>query len=118
MDYLATLALSVLVVGAVLAVLVRVRTPRYRLDRDNVLTLLDMVLEGRATENDWNVFVGIPIRHDPELEALRLRCLEIERREFIGRGQGPSPGRHLFSREGLRRIEALRQELASGGGRA
>ncbi len=115
MDYLATLALSVLIIGAALAVLMRVSTPRYRLDRDNVLTLLSMVLDGQATENDWNVFVGIPIRHDPELEALRLRCLEIERREFIGHGQGPSPGRHLFSREGLRQIEALRRELAAGG---
>lgn len=114
MDYLITLLLTILIVAAVVFLLTRVRTPRYRLSRENVVTLLRMVLDGTATVHDWNVFVGIPIRHDPDLEAVRLRCQRIEAREMIG-GTGAGPGRRrLFTDQGLAELRALLAELEAG----
>src|SRR5690606_41622699 len=74
-----------------------VRTPRYRIQRHNVIALLELVLQGRASENDWRVFAAIPLRHNPALEEVRERCMDIEEREYIG------PGRNgfLFSQKGL-----------------
>jgi hypothetical protein len=84
MTYVLTVILSFLIITGVAIILSQVRTPSYRLQRKNVITLLKMVLNGTASENDWNIFVGIPIRYDPELERVRLQCLVIEQREFLG----------------------------------
>jgi hypothetical protein len=108
--FVATVILSFLVIGVVVLILSRVRTPRYRLRRENVILLLEMVLDGRAREKDWNVFVGIPIRYDSELEDIRLRCIEIEQRELIG-DVTAGRRRHLFTRKGLEELRALLQEL-------
>lgn len=104
-ELLLTLLCTFLIVSAVVAVLLRVRTPRYRLGRAEVITLLQMVITGQATDNDWSVFTGIPIRHDERLEQIRLRCIEIEAQCYTGSARPP----YLFSAEG---IEALRILLA------
>ena len=49
MKFIATLVLTFLVLTVVVAVLTRVRTPWYRLGRENVIRLLEMVLDGTAT---------------------------------------------------------------------
>jgi len=111
MDYLATVVLSFLIIGAVVFVLSRVRVPRYRLRRENVIELLKMTLAGSASANDWHVFASLPIRHDPELEAVRQRCLAIEEKNFIGNSTGWRNGRRLFTAEGLQAIEQILHEL-------
>src|SRR5690606_40107181 len=78
---LATLVLTILIFIAVLVVLAWVRTPRYRIQRHNVIALLELVLQGRASENDWRVFAAIPLRHNPALEEVRERCMDIEERD-------------------------------------
>lgn len=104
---LATLVLTILIFVTVLVVLMWVRTPRYRIQRHNVITLLELVLSGQASENDWRVFEALPLRHNPELDEIRNRCMEIEEREYIG------PGRSgfLFSQQGLDELRELLQSL-------
>jgi len=104
---LATLVLTILIFIAVLVVLTWVRTPRYRIQRHNVIALLELVLQGRASENDWRVFAAIPLRHNPALEEVRERCMDIEEREYIG------PGRNgfLFSQKGLDELREILQKL-------
>ena len=111
MSYLITLILTFLIVSAVVFLLTRVRTPRYRLGRENIMTLLRMVLDGTATANDWNVFVSIPIRHDPELEDARRRCSRIEAGEFIGASPSRGQRRYLFTRKGLAQLREILDEL-------
>lgn len=114
LTYLATLGLSFLLIGAVVIVLSRVRTPRYQLRRDNVITLLEMVLDGTASENDWNVFVALPIRHDEGLENTRIRCSRIERLESLRNPSSTERRHHLFSDNGLAEIEAILESLREG----
>ena len=105
-----TLGLSFLLLGLILAVLWKVRTPYYRLQRDNVIALLTLVVEGRATDNDWNVFTAVPLRHDPLLEAIRQRCLDIEEQEYTGDATPP----YLFTAKGMAELAEILSELRLG----
>ncbi len=100
---LTTLVLTILIFIVVLVALVWVRTPRYRIEPHNVIALLELVLNGQASENDWRVFAAIPLRHNPELEEIRERCMDIEEREYIG------PGRNgfLFTQDGLNELREI-----------
>jgi hypothetical protein len=104
---LITLTLTILIFFAVLVVLVWVRTPRYRIERANVIALLELVVAGRATENDWRVFAAVPLRHDLQLDEIRERCLDIEEREYVGHGHS----RFLFSQQGLRELQEILELL-------
>ena len=103
----ATLVLTILIFIVILVVLMWVRTPRYRIQRHNVIALLELVLNGQASENDWRVFAAVPLRHNPELDEIRERCMDIEEREYIG----PSRSGLLFSQQGLEELRELLQNL-------
>ena len=87
-----------LVIFSFLAVLKR---PVYQLTRENVVRLLELVLAGEASEDDWNVFVEMPIRYNDELESIRQQCLEISEMD-----KGPMTG-WLLSEDGLAQIRDL-----------
>ncbi len=106
MSYVLTLALTLTVVAVAMWVFVKVGTPVYRLQRENVVSLLRLLVSGRATRQDWDVFVAIPIRHDALLRDIQERCITIAQTEFTG-----GPGL-LFSTQGIARLECLLKELA------
>lgn len=107
--FILTLLFSALIIISVVLILGWVRTPRYRLSRQNVIALLKLILEGRATEHDWRLFSALPLRHDPQLDAVRSRCLEIEDREYVGGRKGG----YLFSDRGLAELRDILHELES-----
>ena len=106
MTYLVTFLLTLGIVIIAMWIFVKVGTPVYRIDRDNVIALLELVLSGEATENDWHVFIGIPLRHNNELRELQKRCEIIAETEFTG-----LKSNMLFTRKGLAELEALLKEL-------
>ena len=108
---LATIVLSVLVFAVVLGIFSWVRAPIYRIDRSNVIELLQMAVDGRASENDWRVFVSIPLRHDPYLEQIRQECMDIEERTYMGKRRSGA----LFSESGIEELRALLAELLASG---
>ncbi len=83
-----TIAISILlalvVSLAVMGVLLTVKTPHYRANASSVSTLLEWVLLGQASENQWRIFCEIPIRHCSELEDIRQRCVAIDDAHFVG----------------------------------
>jgi len=102
--FLLTLLMTFILVLVALLLFIRFGTPFYQLKKDNVVTLLTMVVDGQATENDWQVFLGVPIRHNDRLEAARLQCCEISNREYIG-------GSSLLTAKGIDEIRLLLAEL-------
>ncbi|MDE1461596.1 hypothetical protein [Spartinivicinus poritis] len=82
--WLITILLASLVIGCILLLLLKVRTPRYRVERARVKTLLYDIVNGEASEEDWQVFISIPIYNNAQLETIRLRCLQLDETEFIG----------------------------------
>ena len=107
MSYLVTLILTLALVAITLWVFARLGTPVYRIERDNVITLLRMVMAGTATDSDWDVFIGMPIQHDSELEQVRQRCAELSETEYIG-GTG-----HLFTEQGMTEIAEILDALTA-----
>ncbi|MEH6469054.1 MAG: hypothetical protein V7725_05525 [Porticoccus sp.] len=105
MNFLLTLFFTFIFVALILVVFIRVGTPVYRLDKKNIVILLTLVVEGRATENDWQVFLGMPIRHNEQLEDVRRRCYEISEYEYIG-GTG-----YLLTEKGIEEVNKLLTEL-------
>lgn len=104
---MATLLLTLLLVCTAIAILLWVKTPYYRVERCNVEALLELVVAGRASENDWAVFTGVEIRQSEFLESVRLRCIDIEEREYTGAAQPP----FLFSKAGITELQQLLDDV-------
>ena len=101
MSGLALFVVTLFILLGVFTFLAILKRPIYQLTEDNVVRLLELVLEGQASEDDWNVFVDMPIRYNDELEAIRWRCMEI-----FDQDTEPKRG-HLFSEAGLCEIKEL-----------
>ena len=105
-----TFLLTLTVVCGAVWVFIRVGTPVYRLEASNLISLFELVLAGEATDNDWHVFIGIPLRHDPFLRRIQRRCELLTETEYLGAG-----GAYLFSPRGLRELESMLRELKAKG---
>lgn len=104
---IATVLLAIVVFALVIGLMLWARRPSYRIQRSNVIALLELVLSGQATDNDWRVFSCVPLSHDPELARIRQQCLEIEEREYLG----ARPPGFLFREQGLEELEEILDQL-------
>ena len=82
-SFLGLVAITTLVLLVIFAGLVYLKAPVYRLEKNNLIRLFKLVLEGEATESDWDVFIDIPIRYDDDLEKIRLQCAELTEQDAI-----------------------------------
>ena len=71
------------------------------------MRIIEWVLLGQATENEWTLFCELPIRYDERLEHLRLSCLSIEEHFSL---RSPSSG-YLLTREGREKLEEVYQDF-------
>lgn len=79
--------------------------PTRALSRAQAVDVLEKALAGTLRDAEWLVFMGLPVRHDPVLLEVRLRCMEIERQHFVGEGSHRAP--FLFRKAGLDEIALL-----------
>lgn len=93
----------------VIGVLLWVKTPRYQMQPSAVVRLLQSVLVGQASENDWAIFLASSFRHYPALEDIQTRCLAVDEAEYIGY----SNSGYLFSAQGLTQLRELLDEVQS-----
>ena len=108
MTFILTLALTFGLVLVALLLFWKLGSPFYRVEKSNVIALLELVVSGEATVADWEVFAAYPIRHDPELAEIQARCLEIAELEYLGSRDA------LFTRSGLAQLAKLLEELRAG----
>ncbi|MBR9883209.1 MAG: hypothetical protein GYB21_05960 [Oceanospirillales bacterium] len=87
------------------------RLPTYRPSRDDVRKLLAGVLERTTSVEAWELFLGLPISHDPELEAIRRRCLAIHEGLDGERAAGTGLDGYLYDRAGRARIAEVLEQL-------
>lgn len=107
--YLVTLVVTLIVFGLVLFLLMRVKTPHYRRTKGHFVRLLTLVVTGQATDNDWSVIMDIPVRENPQLEDIRLRCLEIAEETAIGE----TATGYLFNAKGVAAFNGILDELSA-----
>ena len=109
--------LSVVVVGviAVLAALfafLNLRTARtYRPTVDQIVSILDAVLARRVTYRAWDEFICVPIRHNADLELVRLKCVALEADSYLNKSRAEWRGDAGFNAIGLARIGEIRDSL-------
>ncbi|GAB2880834.1 hypothetical protein ACCI51_07315 [Microbulbifer echini] len=103
-----TLLLSFCAFAIVIWTLMHLRTPRFRMDRNSFIRGLEDVLSGQASESEWRALLACPMRHDPELEKMRLECLKIEEHEYTGGAP------YLFTQRGLEKLRRIRSRLLLG----
>lgn len=94
---MAVFVITLVVFLSVIAVLLWVKTPRYQMTKTDVIHLLQKVLVGQASENDWAIFLSSSFRHCPELEPFRDACAAIDEAEYLGHTRAG----FLFSENGL-----------------
>jgi hypothetical protein len=102
-----TLFLSLVILFALFLVLSKITTPYYRVDQAKMVHTLELILTGQATDHNWQMTFGMVIRHSPELEVVRQRCLDIEEACYIGDQRSS----YLFSEQGLAQLRDVLADL-------
>lgn len=77
-EFLLVFGVTLVVILGVTLALVLGKAPVYRPTRESIQSLMTQVLEGEASDQQWQFFLDMPIRHDPELEKLRLECAQMQ----------------------------------------
>lgn len=106
---LITFVLTLVVAFLLFGLFYYLKRPYYRVEKQQMTRVLQQVLVGEASENDWRMTFGMMIRHSSELESIRQRCITIEEKWYIGRHKPP----YLFAQEGLRELEQVLLDLKS-----
>ncbi len=106
MNFMITVALTFVVILVALLVFRYIAVPVYRVEAINIRVLLESVLNETATVADWDVFIGMPIRHDPELDKIRLQCAMLAETTMTERA-----GLVIFSEEGRTQLAVTAERL-------
>lgn len=77
MEFILVFAISLFVLLGVALALAFGQAPTYRPSRESVLALLVDVMEKKSSVERWEMFLSLPINHDPELEQIRQQCLVL-----------------------------------------
>lgn len=110
-EFLVVFVVTLLVIGGVALAMVFGRTPVYRPDTEHAQTTLTRLLEQQLTLTEWEFFISMPIHHDADLEALRLKCFETNELHSLR----PRNGHARLKEEGLIRIRFLLSQLENDG---
>ena len=108
MEFLITVALSFILIVITLLGFQYIGVPVYRVEVINIERLIEAVLAGDATVADWDIFTGMVIAHNPELDKIRIQCAMLEVDEMMERH-----GRVIFSANGRRCLEAILNQLTA-----
>ena len=104
MEFLLILLGTFILFFGLFSLLLRVKTPYYRFEREQLIRVLEQAVTGQLLAADWALFTSVPIRHDDRLESIRQACLVVDEAHFTQLQNPP----YLFDKEG---IAALRQIL-------
>lgn len=106
LNFIITVSLSFLLILIALLVFLYIRSPIYQVEAINIKRLLESALSGEATTADWDVFLSMPIRLDPELDQIRHKCAMLATSEMSER-----QGLIVFTETGRMEISSLLEQL-------
>ncbi|MCD8512222.1 MAG: hypothetical protein LRY63_01490 [Nitrincola sp.] len=83
------------------------KTPSYRPDRSYVLGLIKGIENQTTTPQAWDMLIGYPISHDPELEEIRRQLVAMHEGT-----DGYKPSRegingYIYDRESRERLQQV-----------
>ena len=112
-EFLVVFVVTFLVVLGVALAMVFGKAPVYRPTEESIQNLMTRLLEGEAGEQEWQFFLDMPIRHDPDLEALRQECIRMYERY----GLRPRHNKARLNEAGQIRLRHKISQLEQGGSR-
>lgn len=84
--------------------------PYYQIDRVGCVQLLEQAVAGDLLERDWHVFIGMSVRYDVEIEALRYTCIEVDDEHVINTILKNGQSYVVFSKKGLLILQDLLED--------
>lgn len=111
MEFIFVFVISFFILSAVAIALALGRPPTYRPSRKEIAQLLLDVIEKKASTERWEMFLSLPINHDPELEEIREQCLIIAYGDENSRPSGEGIDGGIFDRRGNLRIQEVLTRL-------
>jgi hypothetical protein len=111
LEFLPVFALTLLLLVLLAGFIGFGRAPTYRPSRQQIRILIAGVLGRTTSAEAWDLFLGMPILHDPELEEIRRRCLEIHEGSDGERAAGGGIDGYLYDRAGRERIARVLETL-------
>ncbi|RDL42716.1 hypothetical protein DN730_17960 [Marinomonas piezotolerans] len=86
------------------------RAPYYQLDAKGCVAILNDAVNGDLLEYEWHIFIGMTVRYDAEIEALRCECACIDDEFVINTFYKDGKAYVVFAKEGLLRLQTLLDE--------
>jgi hypothetical protein len=112
-EFLIVFVVSLLLLLLLTVALLFGRSPVYRPSREDAYQMLTTLCEGILDNGQWGLFIGLPIRHDPELEEIRLQCYELELQAEENKDVLFGSGAYRYNAVGMARLELIRLKLKS-----
>ncbi len=110
-EFFIAFVVSLLLIGGLVMALTWGRAPTWRPDRRRVLALMQQLQAGEARRDEWEMFVGLPVLHDPELEAIRRRCVDIHEGDETHPPASDGLAPYLYDRAARRRLAEVQADL-------
>ncbi len=83
------------------------KSPSYRPDRHYVLKLMKGVEDRTTTDQAWDMLIGYPINHDPELEAIRRQLVDIHEGHSGVPAARQGINGYIYDRESRQRLQKI-----------
>jgi hypothetical protein len=110
-DFILVFVICLLFLLLLVAAMLFGRPPIYRPARADVYRLISGLCEGEGDADQWVVFVGLNILHDPALDNVRLRCYELELQAEGHQEVSYGSGRYRYNDTGMQRLGMIRDTL-------
>ncbi len=110
-EFLIAFVVSLLLIGGMAVALIYGRAPTWRPDRQKVLALMQQLQTGEARRDEWEMLIGMPILHDPELEEIRRLCVAIHEGDEEHPPASEGLDTYLYDRAGRQRFAEVQKTL-------
>ena len=113
MEFFLVFLVSFIVLVAVALSFAFGKPPAYRPTRHEIFQLLVDVQNNNASIEAWEMFLSLPINHDPELEKVREACILVAFGDEVTPPAGEGLAGSIFDKEGMLRIRSIAVTLKS-----
>ncbi|MBP0048608.1 hypothetical protein H9C73_07650 [Marinobacterium sp. AK62] len=110
-EFLIAFLVSLVLIGGLAVALTYGRAPAWRPERRKILALMRQLQAGDARRDEWEMFIGLPVLHDPELEAIRRQCVQIHEGDEEHPPASDGLGTYLYDRAARARLAEVQAEL-------
>ena len=111
MEIIPIFLVTLLIIGGLGLALFFGKAPTHRPSRQEILSLLRGVEDGSTRREAWDLFIGYPLGHDPELEAIRQQCVVLEEGDDKNPPMTQGLDNYIYVREGREKVAAIADKL-------